>query len=267
MAISLVAVLAACASAFARTQTAQSGTVSARYSFSGRFPTYRDERLSITRAGVVAYDEPVTSSFCGTGCAPGAPEAGASSLQIADLNADGELEVLLSLYSGGAHCCSIMQVFAFDPSTGGYVSSEHDFGDSGARLEDLGPLPGLKFVTSDDRFAYAFTDFAHSGLPLQILAFEGGRFVAVTRQYPALIARDAARWWRAFRHSHADGVGLIAAWAADQYLLGHRALVHRTLARQARLGHLHSGVGPVLPSGRKFVRALYRFLRRHGYGG
>jgi hypothetical protein len=261
----LAAILAAPASAPARTQRAQAGAVSAAYSYSGRYPNYAHERLTISRAGTTVYDRPVTSRFCGSGCAPGAPERHLSSVHVEDLDASGEPEVVLDLYTGGAHCCSVEQVFSFSAATDRYVRTERDFGDPGARLEDLRRDGRLEFVTADDRFAYTFTDYAASGLPLRILAFRGGRFHDVTRHYPALIGADAKRWLRRFKHSRLDNVGFIAAWAADQYLLGHETLVRRTLSAAVRHGRLRTVVSPALPGGKAFVDRLYGFLRRHGY--
>lgn len=170
--------------------------------------------------------------------------------------------MLLDLYTGGAHCCSVLQIFSFDPATGTYVMTEHDFGDPGYRIKDLGGDGQLEFVTADDSFAYAFTDYAASGLPIQILTFAGGHFTDVTRQYPKLIAKDAARFLKDFKHDLRDGVGLIAAWAADEDSLGHTSLVSRTLNRELRAGHLRAlaGVG-----GKKFLRELNKLLRKDGY--
>ncbi len=84
-------------------------------------------------------------------------------------------------------------------------------------------------LSADAGFKYAFTDGADSGEPIQIWRFVPQRFVDVTRAYPGLIRTDAARWLRLFRHDLANGVGLIAAWAGDEELLGHDSLVQATL--------------------------------------
>ena len=104
-----------------------------------------------------------------------------------------------------------------------------------------------------------------SGLPIQILTFSNRHFTNVTRSYPKLVASDAARWLRAYhRTSKQDSVGLIAAWAADEFLLGHRRLVSRYLEQEAKAGHLNSAL-PGEPSGKRFIARLATFLRRHGY--
>ncbi len=258
-------VLAAPAAASAKTQTAHAGGVSASFSYTGRFPGYSRERLQIRRAGRVAYDAPVASSYCNPKfpCDPGAGSGSAPSVHVLDLESDRRPDVVLDLFTGGAHCCTVEQVFRLDRATGTYVKAERNFGDPGARIRDLRRDGRLEFVSADDSFAYAFTDFADSGFPVQILTFRGGRFVDVTRQYPALIRADAGRWLRLFKHHLDDGVGLIAAYAADEDLLGRYGLVRNTLARELRKGDLRSLGGG--PGGSRFVHALQKFLRQHGY--
>jgi hypothetical protein len=261
--------LTVAAAALASTQTAHSGDVSATYGFKGSYPNYSGERLTITKAGTVVYDQPVVSRFCGTQCAPGAPQPKLSSVRVLDLEHNGQPDVVLDLFSGGAHCCGIEQVFSFDPGSNTYVKTERNFGDYGAQVVDLRHDGRIEFLSADDAFAYAFTSFAASGLPIQILAFSNRHFRDVTRQYPKLIAKDATRWLRLFKgmakQHYQDSVGVIAAWAADEELLGHRKLVSGYLARQAKAGHLNSADGPPAPSGKKFVAQLMRFLGRHGY--
>jgi hypothetical protein len=272
----LIAILVLAASAalapaaLATTQTATKGAVAATFTFQGTFPSFSGLRLTIAQSGSVLYDQPVSATGCGSDCAPGGVGTKASSLHVIDLDHTGQPNVVLDLFTGGAHCCSIEQVFTFDPGTNTYVKAERNFGDPGERTEDLRHDGHFEFVTADDAFAYAFTDFAASGLPVQILSFSGGRFRDVTQSYPALIHTDAARWLRIFKHMarqhYADSVGVIAAWAADEYRLGKVATANRYLHQQARAGHLKSGLGASEPHGQRFVAALQRFLRRHGYG-
>jgi hypothetical protein len=251
----------AASDAFASTQTAHLGNVTATFTFHGTFPTISGQRLKIVRAGKVAYGAPVVSPKCGTGCALGGTPQGASSVHVLRLEPGAEPDVVLDLYTGGAHCCWLEQVFYFDPVANTYRKVEHDFGNGGDEIKPIGPGGRLEFVGADDRFAYLFTSFAASGLPIRILDFGQHHFNDVTRAHPALIKRDAARWLSAFRHHYADGEGLIAAWAADEDLLGHMRLVASTLATEQHAGHLN---GPI-ESGAKFVAALERKLRQFGY--
>jgi hypothetical protein len=262
----VVSFLMFASSAFATTQTSRSGDVSATFTFHGKWPQYSDERLTIVRDGTTAYNAPVTSSWCGGTCAPGAGEPKRLSVRVVDLEHNGEPDVVLSLYSGGAHCCSIDEVFWFDQSTGTYHETARDFGDPGANIVDFRGHDD--FVTADDSFAYAFTDYAASGLPIEILSFEGDRFSNVTRSWPVLIEKNANEWMAAFNSmassGYKDSVGVIAAWAADEALLGRERAADRFLSQQAKAGHLNSALLPH-QGGEKFIAALDRLLRKDGY--
>ena len=258
--------LFAAPAALAKTQTASSGSVSATFSFQGKVPNFHGLHMTISRGGTVLYSQPVVSKFCGKLCWPGPAVGRHSSVQVVDLEHDGEPDVVLDLYSGGAHCCTVVEVFSFDAAAATYVETERTFGDPDARVVDLAHNGQFEFLTADDSFAYRFTDFAASGLPIAILTFAGGRFTDVTRSYPKLIAKDAAFWLRAFKRMagdhYSDSVGVIAAWAADQYLLGHVKLANRYLHQQAVAGHLNA---PFAGGGTRFVVKLEKFLRRRGY--
>jgi hypothetical protein len=263
---SLATFLVAAPAALPATQTALAGNVTATFTFQGKFPNYHGQRLQISRGGSVLYDQPVTSKFCANLCAPYTAVTGRSDVAVVDLEHTGEPDVVLDLYSGGAHCCTIVQIFSFDPGTMTYVKTERNFGDPEARIVDLGHNGRFEFVTADDSFAYAFTDFAGSGLPVEIETFSKRHFTDVMRRYPRLIAKDAAVWLSAFkaqaRQHYSDSVGVIAAWAADEDLLGHVKLVNRYLSQQAAAGHLNAPFGA---SGGKFISNLQKFLRRRGY--
>jgi hypothetical protein len=83
------------------------------------------------------------------------------------------------------------------------------------------------------------------------------------------VRRDRGRLLRAYRslrRRHEDVRGVLAAYVADSYLLGQRAKGWRFARRALRRGDLR-GLGRYddWPSGRKYLRALRRFLRRKGY--
>ena len=252
--------------ALATKQTAHGGAVTATFTFEGKVPSFHALHLTIARAGTVVYDQPVVARFCGTLCWPGVPVGRHPAVRVVDLEHTGEPDVVLNLYSGGAHCCTLLQIFSFDAAANTYVKTERVFGDPDARIVDLRHDGRFEILTADDAFAYRFTDYAASGLPIEILTFANRRFTNVTRSYPRLVAKDAAVWLKAFqgmaRDRYPDSVGVIAAWAADEDMLGHSGLVGRELAQQARAGHLNA---PFRAGGTKFIAALQKFLRRRGY--
>ncbi len=260
--------IAGAAPASAATYKASLGTVSATLTFQGSYPEPHGTTMTITNAGHVVYHGAVTAAMCGKLCWP-QPTGGSGTgnpIRVVRLQA-GSPDVVLGLYSGGAHCCFVEEVFApQSPST--YVKTEINLGDPGARLETLPGSPYAALLTADDTFAYAFTDFAASGLPIKLLRFQNHRFTNVTRQYPKLIRADANQWLSAFyaqkSSRYQDSVGVIAAWAADEYLLGRVGAADQFLHQQAAAGHLHSLLNPSVKGG-VFITQLQKFLQHQGY--
>ena len=256
-------------SASASTFHAHSGDVKATFSVSGTFPQAKNGRLTIFRSGKIVDRVVVSSKWCGNQCWPNSVSSKQSVVHVVRLSPNGPLDIVLDLYSGGAHCCAIEQVYYFDSLTVKYKKVEHNFGDPGIKLVPLGKGGSDLFLTADDRFAYAFTDYAASGMPIEIESFSHGTFQPVTKEFPQLIAKDATQYRDAFFESastkYDDTVGLAAAWAADEDMLGHFALVTEFLHQESRAGRLNSGLFPIQPSGAKFVVALQKFLQHNGY--
>jgi hypothetical protein len=57
-----------------------------------------------------------------------------------------------------------------------------------------------------------------------------------------------------------DNYGSLAAWAADECMLGHSAAAFDTLEQLRRSGRLHGQPKPAA-----YLKHLRRFLRRTGY--
>lgn len=190
-------------------------------------------------------------------------------VHVVKLQPNGVSSVVLDLFSGGAHCCIIEQVYSLKTHSSVVQKSERNFGDPGAELVKLGKGGSFDFLSADDRFAYEFTDYAASGMPIQILSFSRSKFHDVTRSFPTLIAKDADMWLSIFKSQasshYDDSVGVAAAWAADEDMLGHSSKVASFLAVQEKAGHLNTALSPITPNGKKFVAALQTFLRQRGY--
>jgi hypothetical protein len=250
------------APAFAAEETASNGDVTATFSYD-KPEEYQWEnmRLVIARAGQVVYDQPVVARNCEEPyCAPGGGRE-ARSVRVQDLNTDGTPEVVLDLFTGGAHCCHVTQVFA-DSGAVYRQRAERNFGDFGHRLKDLDADGAPEFLAADFRFDYEFSAFAFSGAPIRIYAWREGAFRQVTDDYRSEIRADATLWMRRYRRASRryEPQGVLAAWAADEYRLGRRAIALRFVRREVRSGKLRG-----MPGRGTFVHRLDRTLKRWGY--
>jgi hypothetical protein len=260
----VVALAAVAPAAGANTETATSGAITATLSYDHTedAPEWNNLQLTITRDGAQALAADPRFGDCeGPYCAPGGFGSRASVLAD-DLDGDGEPEVVVDLFTGGAHCCFVSRFYRWDGAR--YVSTDRNFGDPGYRIADLNGDGVKELIGADYRFGYAFTAFAFSLMPVRIYDLRAGSWQLVTKRFPDRIRKDAKANWRQYRKAGKQGEprGAIAAWAADEFMLGHRKSARRTLRRLARQGHLH---GEFPKSQRKFVHNLLVFLGKRGY--
>src|SRR5450432_3228241 len=124
--------------------------VSATLALTGKGPNKRF-RLKILVDGTTAYDQIVTSAACPPGCTTTGLGAGTTPIRAVALRRFGVPDMIVGLYSGGAHCCYIDQVYRLDPSTNRFTRTEHDFGDAGARIVDLNGDKNYEFLSADSR--------------------------------------------------------------------------------------------------------------------
>lgn len=270
VAVAIPLALVGQARAMEHVEVAEAGGLVATFKYEVTPDEYGGEKesaltLSISKAGSVIYSSDVRSPSCEVECAAAydGPD-----VYVVTLEPGRPPDVVLEVSTDGAHCCYISQVFS-GPGASGVTTLEHEFGGPRGRLEPLGPEGSDVFVAADDRFAYAFTDYADSGLPVQVWRLEGGVFQTVTRSYPSLIAADAAEQWRYFKARRNNDVGFFAAWAADEDLLGQSTLVSQRLSAELRRGRLRvSSVQARVGNGagKRFARQLMADLRLWGYG-
>jgi hypothetical protein len=253
------------------TETASSGNVKAELSYvrvvENGFTSYRNLRLEISHDGrAVASTPPHPGSidllWPGHGW-----EKGAKSVHVVDLDGDHEPEVTVDLNTGGAHCCAMFWAYRWNGTS--YTSQEFQTASSPYSQRDLNHDGRPEWVTADPRFEYLFTSFAGSGVPLRIYDYRNAQFNVVTRKYPALVRADLARWWHFYqqqRNAHPrDARGLLAAWAADQCLLGRSATVWPALTTALRRGDLGGIRTRDWPTGRAYIAKLRQSLRAFGY--
>lgn len=251
------------------TATASAGAVQATFTWAAAQYGNKDPHLVVTRAGAPAFDgSPVVAgSACSEdGCVYAASGKRDTPLQVVDLDADGEPEVLVDAYTGGAHCCALTEILRFDGTT--YAPSEASWGNIGYDLKDLDNDGRPEFVTADDAFSYAFSSYAGSFHPPLVLDYDAaakGLFSDVTRRFPALArknAKDALHTLARARRQHFETLGAVSAYVADLYLLGRGREVRPYLARARKRGDLRNATGRA-PRG--FDRQLLAFLHKQGY--
>ena len=149
----------------------------------------------------------------------------AAVVQIAEMDpANPYPEVLLSSFTGGAHCCSQIQVLTSDRS--GQTWREVKLGPF-----DGGPSPAqdplgngqLMIVGVDNRFLYRFAPYAFSLAPARIWQLQGDAFVDVTHrpEFKPLHRRKLQRMAEWFQQkSPGSQNGFLAGYVANKALVG-----------------------------------------------
>jgi hypothetical protein len=222
---------------------------------------YRDTRLTIRRAGRPVHSARVPGC---RGCDVWPAYQGRrKSVSVRDLDRDGEPEVVVEGYTGGAHCCLILYAYRWNGRR--YAARQLNGASAGYRWADLDGDRRPEWISADARFEARFTAYANSVSPIRILTYRNGAFVAVTRSFPDAIRRDERDAWAIYRRNRRDRDvrGALAAWAADKYLLGEGDEVWPALEEARRAGDIRTDAGR--PAGPAFIRDLRRTLAAFGY--
>jgi len=257
------------AGASAAVESAQLGSTAAQFSYdqsgSGVFQ-FSNLRVKILRNGVAFVDQPPAGypSFpAGAGLEGVGPAYGgqAPSVHVLQLDSTPDPEIVVDLFTGGAHCCFYSQIFSFSPGGNVYTSIVQDWLDQGYMFKDLDGDGISEFSSRDGRFAYAFGSFAASAFPPQIFKFSNGQMLDVTRQFPAIIRNDLGRQKRQWKkvRTKFDARPPLAAYTADQCLLGTCSKGFNLVNKSIKRGDKFVG-GPG-----KFPGKLRKFLRKEGY--
>ena len=182
-----------------------------------------------------------------------------------DVSGDGEPEVIVNLYSGGAHCCEIALVLRWTGATSRRPR---------AALADFGYTPrhvgrrGVPAAIRPRRTRASPTSTRRSPTRRSRCrsspssAAPGRTRPAHTRTRCAPTPRAGSR----STTSAATGAGrwaLLAAWVADQYVLGRETKADRFLAHELKAGRLTS-MTP-WPGGKAYIKLLKKDLKKWGY--
>jgi hypothetical protein len=228
-------------------------------------PSAQGVRLVIRRDGRRVFDAPVAPYSRQFDHLQPVSRPGRKPISLLDLDGDREPEVVLDFSWGAAHCCFWSRIYRWDAARRTYRSFRHLWGNALYRFADLERDGYGEFVASDDRFAYEFTSFAESALPLQVWTYRPAGLVDATRSYPALIEADATRQWRAYRGARGRRSvrGVIAAWTAEECLLDRCDEAFETLRGISRT--FSRPRGAEAGSAQAYLRHLRAFLRKTGY--
>jgi hypothetical protein len=278
-ALLLPAAAAAQTDGTATTETATNGAVTAELSYVTRtrgrgrfrFDEYRNFRVKVTRAGQVLYDQPVGDP-CRQFCNPTETALTRKHIALRDLNADGEPEAIVGLFTGGASCCVLVLAYGYDATANVYRRASLDTG-GGYVARDYGADGLLELVGDDFRFRGLFTCGACGSRPIRIWHYGLRRFEVVTRDFPDKIRSHARRLRRLYARARgldeaAFVKGALTPLAADLCLLDRCGAGFRLVRAAIRRGELdRRSAFDVSPLGAAYLRALKRFLRQTGYLG
>jgi hypothetical protein len=260
-------------------ETATEGPVTAELSYvkrtrgrpGFRFEEFRDFRVKVSRAGLVLYDEPVGDP-CEQFCTPTESALARRHVGLRDLNADGEPEAIVGLFTGGSSCCVLVLAYGYDAAANVYRRARLDTG-GGYVARDYGGDGVIELVGDDFRFRGLFTCGACGSRPIRIWHYGLRRFEVVTRDFPARIRAHARRMRRLYARARrlddpAFVKGALTPYVADLCLLDRCGAGFRLVRAALRRGELARQTPfDVSPLGREYLRALRRYLRRSGYLG
>ncbi len=205
-------------------------------------------------------------------------------LQVLELDpANPYPEVLLSTFTGGAHCCNDTRVLTSSPDGRRWFEVRRDpvnGGPNGAS-DPLGNGRDL-LVDVDNRFLYQFASYAGSSAPSQIWQLNGPRFVDISHR-PELRPLHRRRlqemesWFKQPAGQRTEANGFLAAWVATKALVGdfdsgwRRMLGFYDRRSDWGLTSCEAGYNAKGDCRRPekryadFPAALWAFLRRTGY--
>jgi hypothetical protein len=228
---------------------------------------YTQVHVRVSRAAAVLLDADIQRICPGCSAWPASGgDPASSSVTARDLDGDGEPEAMLDLHTGGAHCCLYTTFFRY--VNGQYVRRVHNWSNPGYRLRDLGADRRPEFLTGDDRFNYAFSCYACSGVPVLVQRFERGRLVNVTRRFPKTIRADAARWWAVYKKAvrlRVYPTGILPAYLADEYLAGRGASGWARVRKAVAQPDWPKLAEPRWRNRSGYLAAVRRFLVKTGY--
>ena len=144
------------------------------------------------------------------------------SVQIAELDpGNSQPEVVVSFYTGGAHCCSSTSVITSNKDGTAWQTVDVGEFDGGPMLAtDLNGDGRYEFSTRDNAFLYAFACYACSAAPLELLTVENGAVKNITTDASFRPAHAAFLKTMIENVPDQDVNGFLAGYVSEKILLG-----------------------------------------------
>lgn len=198
-------------------QEIEQGAVKAALSYR----EYQGEDAEITRTPVITVfaDGKEVAKLAGEGTGSADPPV---SVQIAEIDPANQYpEVVVSFYTGGAHCCSDTSVITSSADGSAWQTVEVGEFDGGPMLAtDLNGDGHYEFQTRDNAFLYAFACYACSEAPLELLTVENGATKNVTTDEKFKPAHAAYLKGMISNVPDEDVNGFLAGYVGEKILLG-----------------------------------------------
>jgi hypothetical protein len=144
------------------------------------------------------------------------------SIFLQDLDGNKLPEVIVSTFTGGAHCCTNFMIYTWQKNQ--FIETKIDnLNAGGGEFKDLDKDGKIEFLTVDNAFLYQFSSYAGSFPPSLILSLNNGEFKNVTRQYAQELRATAWQMYIAFEKAKQEDLeinGILAGYVAQKILLG-----------------------------------------------
>jgi hypothetical protein len=144
------------------------------------------------------------------------------SVQIAEIDpGNSSPEIVVSFYTGGAHCCSDTKVISASKDGASWKTIELGQFDGGPLLaSDLAGDEHPVFETRDNAFLYAFGCYACSTAPLKILTIEDGEVKTVSAEPRFRRAHESYLKGMIAEVPNEEVNGFLAGYVGEKILLG-----------------------------------------------
>ena len=144
---------------------------------------------------------------------------------VVRLTRDGDPQIVVTSFSGGAHCCTSTWILSRPAGAAAWTIIEADLLDgSGYWVEDVDGDGALELMSVDNRFLYSFDSYAGSFAPIKIARLIDGKIEDVTDrpEMKSRLAQDLAGLEFSAKNNKDlwKSNGFLVGWVASKIRLG-----------------------------------------------